>query len=102
MSLPWSVPDDVLDGIMALAQKHDLVLYDPQGPSFHSPASLLVEPIRRDPAGLRQVFTGMLIGAAVLVAGWAIPIPIVDWIAIGIGVFMLAMGVYSIVDWVGE
>jgi hypothetical protein len=37
-SLPWSVPDDVLDGIVALAREHELVLYDPQGPGFHSPA----------------------------------------------------------------
>ncbi len=41
LSLSWSVPDDILNGIVALAQKHDLVLYDPQGPSFHSPLELL-------------------------------------------------------------
>src|SRR4051812_28117966 len=37
MSLRWSVPDQTLDAIVALARKHGLVLYDPQGPSLHSP-----------------------------------------------------------------
>jgi hypothetical protein len=38
LSLRWSADDDALDTIVELARKHDLVLYDPQGASFHSPA----------------------------------------------------------------
>ena len=66
MSFTWSVPDNVLDAVVALAQKHELVLYDPQGPCFHSPIELLIEPVRRDPAVLRQALVGLLIGVAVL------------------------------------
>jgi len=102
MSLPWSVPDDVLDGIVALAREHDLVLYDPQGPSFHSPAELDVVPVRRDPLVLRQVLVGMLIGVALLVGGLVAPIPVLDWIAIVIGVFLTVMGLYSIGVWLKE
>ena len=71
LSLSWSVPDDVLNGIVGLAQKRDLVLYDPQGPTFHSPAGLLVEPVRRDPAVLRQALKALFVGVALVVGGWA-------------------------------
>ena len=58
LNFTWSAPGEVLDDVVALALEHELVLYDPQGPSFHSPAELLVEPIRRDPAVLRQALVG--------------------------------------------
>ncbi len=64
MNLAWSVPDDALDDIVALARKYELVLFDPQGPSFHFPVALDVESIRRDPLVLRQALIGLLIGAA--------------------------------------
>jgi hypothetical protein len=102
ISLAWSVPDDVLDEIVALAREHDLVLYDPQGPSFHSPAELDVVLIRRDPLVLRQVLVGTLIGVALLVGGLVAPIPVLNWIAIVIGAFLIVMGLYSVVDWLRE
>jgi len=102
LSLSWIVPDDILNGIVALAQKHDLVLYDPQGPSFHSPVELLVEPIRRDPAVLRQTLIGLLIGVVLVVGGWFVPLPVLNWIALVIGVLMVAMALYSIVVWLRE
>ncbi len=78
ISLSWSVPDCILNAIVALALKHELVLCDPQGPSFHSPKELLVEPNRRDPLALRQSLVGLLIGAALVVVGWVLPIPVLD------------------------
>jgi len=37
MNLAWSVPDDALDDIVALARKYELVLFDPQGPASTPP-----------------------------------------------------------------
>jgi hypothetical protein len=78
------------------------VLYDPQGPSFHSPAELDVVLIRRDPLVLRQVLVGTLIGVALLVGGLVAPIPVLNWIAIAIGVFLIVMGLYSVGVWLRE
>ena len=102
LSFTWSVPGEVLDEVVALAQKHDLVLYDPQGPDFHSPAELVVEPLRRDPAVLRQALVGSLIGVAVLVVGLVLPLPVLDWILIVIGAFIVVMGIYSVAVWMLE
>jgi hypothetical protein len=102
LNFTWSVPGEVIDEVVALARKLDLVLYDPQGPDFHSPAELLVEPIRRDPAVLRQALVGTLIGAAVLGVGIVLPVPVLDWILIAIGGFIVVMGVYSVVVWLRE
>ena len=102
LSFTWSVPGEVLDEVVALARKHDLVLYDPQGPDFHSPAELVVEPIRRDPAVLRQALVGSLIGVAVLVVGLVLPLPVLDWILIVIGAFIVVMGIYSVAVWLRE
>ena len=37
----WSVSKDVIDLIAALAEKHGLVLYDPQGSAVHLPSALV-------------------------------------------------------------
>jgi len=87
---------------VALAQKRDLVLYDPQGPTFHSPAGLLVEPVRRDPAVLRQALKALFVGVALVVGGWVLPIPVLDWIAIVIGAFVVLMALYSVLVWLRE
>lgn len=102
LNFTWSVPGEVIDEVVALARKLDLVLYDPQGPDFHSPAVLLVEPLRRDPAVLRQALVGTLIGTAVLGVGIVLPVPVLDWILIVVGGFLVVMGVLSVVDWVRE
>ena len=96
------MPGEVLDDVVALALELDLVLYDPQGPGFHSPAELVVEPTRRDPAVLRQALVGTLIGAAVLGVGIVLPIPVLDWILIAIGGFIVVMGIYSVAVWLRE
>ena len=102
LNFTWSVAGEVLDEVVELALEHKLVLYDPQGPGFHSPAELLVEPIRRDPAVLRQALVGTLIGAAVLGVGIVLPVPVLDWILIVIGAFIVVMGIFSVAAWVRE
>lgn len=97
MNLQWRVSDEMLDAIVKLAEKHALVLYDPQGPNFHHvPGESPVEPIRRDPLVLRQTLIGLLIGAVLVVGGWLIPVPVLDWIAIVIGAFLVLMALYSV------
>lgn len=102
LNFTWSVPGEVLDEVVELALKHELVLYDPQGPSFHSPAELVVEPTRRDPAVLRQALVGTLIGAVVLGVGIVLPVPVLDWILIVVGGFIVVMGIFSVAAWVRE
>lgn len=102
MNLQWRVSDDMLDAIVELAEKHELVLYDPQGPTVHVPGETDTGPIRRDPLVLRQALIGLLIGAALVVGGLVVPIPVLDWIAIGIGAFLVLMAVYSVVVWLRE
>jgi hypothetical protein len=41
MCMRWSVPKEVVDLIAALAEKHGLVLYDPQGSEVHLPPALV-------------------------------------------------------------
>jgi hypothetical protein len=96
------VPGEALDEVVALARKLELALYDPQGPNFHSPAELVIEPTRRDPAVLRQALVGTLIGAAVLGLGIVLPVPVLDWILIVVGGFIVVMGVYSVAVWLRE
>jgi len=38
----------------------------------------------------------------VVVGGWVVPIPVLDWIAIGIGAFVVLMALYSVVVWLRE
>ena len=41
MCMRWSVSTEVLDLIAALAEKHGLVLYDPQGSEVHLPSAIV-------------------------------------------------------------
>ena len=103
LSFTWSVPGDVLDAIVEVARERELVLFDPQGPTFHSPPSLdPPAPVRRDPRVLIDVSRGLLIGAALVAGGWFLPLPVLDWILIVIGGFLLLMTVVTVVGWLRE
>jgi hypothetical protein len=58
MHLQWGTPDKVLDFITALARRHALVLFDPQGPDVHLPDDPEEWPPfharRRDPGDRRR------------------------------------------------
>src|SRR5215208_4287955 len=45
LSMPWGVSDTIIDAIAELARKHELVLYDPQGPDITLPT----DPIHPEP-----------------------------------------------------
>ncbi len=89
LSIRWSAKGEDLDAIVELARKHDLVLYDPQGPSFHSPAD--------ENEGVPSVPTvgsyvrGVLLaafGLVLAVLAWKASIPVLSWIVIFAGGFV--------------
>lgn len=100
MNLRWRVSDQMLNAIVELARKHELVLYDPQVPPRARRVADRADP--PDPLVLRQALIGLLIGAVLVVGGWVVPIPVLDWIAIVIGAFLVLMALYSVVAWMRE
>jgi len=89
LSIRWSADGDDLDTIVELARKHDLVLYDPQGPSFHSPADEN-EGIEYPPTAGSYVRGVLLAVFGVLLAfvAWKASIPVLSWIVIFAGAFV--------------
>jgi hypothetical protein len=97
LSIRWSAKDEDLDAIVELARAHDLVLYDPQGPAFHSP-------IDEDDAtpyvpGAGEFVRGGLlvaIGLLVIVLAWKASIPVLSWVVIFIGGFVALVALLGI------
>ena len=46
LSIPWGADNAIIDAIVELARKHELVLYDPQGPDVTLPT----DPVEHEPA----------------------------------------------------
>ena len=97
ISIRWGagVPDEALDTIVELARKYELVLYDPQGPSIHSPE---MDDGSEDVAG--QVWfalRGGAIGVLLVVAGTFIPYRLVSWPLFVIGGFLVVMTIYTLI-----
>jgi hypothetical protein len=89
LSMRWSANDEHLDGIVELARRHDLVLYDAQGPSFHSPPGENEDAAYVPTIG--EYVRGVIIAAfGVLVAllAWKASIPVVSCIVIFVGGFV--------------
>ncbi len=98
LSIRWSAKDEDLDAIVELARKYDLVLYDPQGPSFHSPADenegapyvpTMGEYVR---GALLAVF-----GVLLAVLAWKASIPVMSWIVVFVGGFVALVAVSTTV-----
>jgi len=89
LSIRWSAEDEDLETIVELARKHDLVLYDPQGPCFHSPADEN-EGVPSAP-GVGEYVRGVLLaafGLLLALLGWKASIPVLSWIVIFVGGFV--------------
>jgi hypothetical protein len=89
LSVRWSAKDEDLDTIVELAREYDLVLYDPQGPSFHSPADEN-EGMPYGPTTGEYVRGAVLAAFGVLLAllAWKASVPVVSWIVIFVGGFV--------------
>jgi len=89
LSIPWSANGGDLDTIVDLARSYDLVLYDPQGPSFHSPPdenenAAYGPTIGEHARGVLLAAFGVLLG----LLAWKVSIPVVSWILIFVGGFI--------------
>jgi hypothetical protein len=95
LNIRWGAPDAMIDTMVELARKHQLVMYDPQGPTLHSP---VVEDEPQDIAGqVKQALIAGAVGLLLIVAGTVIPIRFLGWPIIGIGAFLVLMTVYTLV-----
>jgi hypothetical protein len=95
LNIRWRAPDDMVDTMVALARKHQLVMYDPQGPTLHSPVADDEPP---DIAGqVKQALSAGAVGLVLIVAGSLIPFRVLGWPIIGIGAFLVLMTVYTLV-----
>src|SRR5688572_25456968 len=98
LSLRWGSESRILADIAVLAKKHELILYDPQGPDVFLPS----DPLDPGPIPAPTVwewFKGFAI-AAVLVAltyaAWQIPIGWLRWPAVIIVGFFAAAGLFVV------
>jgi hypothetical protein len=95
LSIRWSAKDEDLDTIVELARRYDLVLYDPQGPSFHSPPDENEDAASGPTIG--EYVRGVLLAAfGVLLAllAWKASIPVLSWIVIFVGGFVTLVAVF--------
>ena len=97
LSIRWGADDEDLDVIVELAREYDLVLYDPQGPSFHSPG---VEDETPYSPTAGEFVRGVLLaafGVLVAVVAWRLSIPVLTWILVVVGGFVSLVATFSLV-----
>lgn len=71
------------------------MLYDPQGPSLHSPEQ---PETPRDPAAEAwQAAKAGTVGALLIAAGWWIPYKLLGWPLMIVGAFLVVMTIYTFV-----
>lgn len=90
LNIRWSADNEVLDDIVRLGREHELVIYDPQGPSVYLPDDP-VEDAPDEPPSLRDHASiwAMTLGLAGLTyLAWLIPIGWLRWPAVAVGAFL--------------
>ena len=90
LNIRWSIDNEVLDTIIAIAAEHDLVVYDPQGPDVYlareAPDQQPAEkPTAKDFLNVMLLF--LPIAGATLAAWWFIPWGWLRWTLVAIGLF---------------
>ena len=90
LNIRWSVDNEMLDTIIAIAAEHDLVVYDPQGPDVYlardAPDQQPAEkPTAKDFLNVMLLF--LPIAGATLAAWWFIPWGWLRWTLVAIGLF---------------
>ena len=102
LTLRWSAGDDVLDSIAELADKHLLVLYDPQGPDILLP-EYLVEP--EPPPGPADWvrFTLFALGSVGMLAlGQWLTVPVLAAVLTAFGGFLTAVVLFILVMYIAR
>jgi hypothetical protein len=97
LDIRWSADDEVVAAIVALARKHELVLYDPQGPDVILPTDP-IEDLTEEPRATAKDWFGILSMCAFLCgltyAAWLIPIGWLKWPAVVVAAFFAAAGLF--------
>jgi hypothetical protein len=95
LSISWSGDNAILDDVVALTRKHELVLYDPQGPDLHLPGDPEDPPGPPEPLGFGAIAMGFgvtLLGVLLIAGGWLLSVPVLNWLLIVFGLFVLGVG----------
>ena len=100
MSFSFSVTDEALEAVVALAERHDVVLYDPQGPTVHWPVSDAPAPPEGTLAQVAGTVRTLVIGAVLVAFGWWLPIPLLGWLPMLAGALFLLFGVLEAVSFI--
>jgi hypothetical protein len=93
-----STPDD-FETILGLAAKYDLVLFDPHGRRVVLPLEVMAAYASATfwPRGAIQAGVAGAIGALLALVGWLLPIPVVGWVLILVGGFLVVMAIYTFI-----
>lgn len=99
MRLSPATAFDALELILGLATKYDLVLFDRRNRRVHLPLEAMADYASRTfwPAGAIQAAVAGAIGAVIAVVAWIVGIPVVSWILVLIGGFLVVGAVYTFV-----
>ena len=93
LGIRWGADNAVIDAITELARKHDLIVYDPQGPDVHLPDEPIDDtPISPPSATDILKFVPMaFIAAGIFLLGWWIDVPVINWILMIVGGFFFTV-----------
>lgn len=97
LSLRWGVESAILADVVALARKHELVLYDPQGPDIFLHTDPIDELTSIPPPTIFEWFKAVAIPLALIalaIAAWNVPIGWVRWPAVVLLGFCAAAGLF--------
>jgi hypothetical protein len=97
LSIRWGADDDDLDVIVDLAREHDLVLYDPQGPSFHSPEVEETSPYKPSPGEFVRGALLLVVGTLGAVGAWKLSVPVLTWLLVFVGGFVALVAAVALV-----
>jgi hypothetical protein len=94
-----STPRDVLELILGLATKYDLVLFDARSGRIHLPLEEMAAHASATfwPAGAIQAAIAGGAGAIVATVAWFLEIPVLSGILITLGGFMTLMAIYTFI-----
>jgi hypothetical protein len=96
LNIRWSADDAFIDAVAEMARKHQLVLYDPQGPDVHLPN----EPIDNTPvpppslADRLKILLLSIPALGLIWLGWWIDVPVLGWLLMIAGAFFFTVVVF--------
>jgi hypothetical protein len=90
---------DVLDAIVGLAAKYDLVLFDGRSRRIHLPLEAMAAHASATfwPSGAIQAGVAGGIGAVIAVVAWFLGIPVLSGLLVLIGGFLVVMAAYTFI-----